>query len=58
MYDVLSLTIEELRLVRRYCLTRYAETDPADPKHCVWGKISDQCGYRLNELTGTTKWKR
>ena len=58
MYDVSRLTIEELKFLRRFCLTRYTQTDPSDPKHSEWGKLADRCGYRLNDLTGTTKWKR
>lgn len=58
MYDVSKNTLDELKVLRKFCLIRYTQTDPSDTAHTEWGKLADTIGLELNRRTNSEKWKR
>lgn len=57
MLEFSEVETEDLKLIRRFLLWRYAFTTPTDPKHYQYGRQADDVGRELVKRTGDQRWK-
>jgi|DEB0MinimDraft_3_1074331.scaffolds.fasta_scaffold03548_5 hypothetical protein len=55
--ELCELTIDDLKVMRKYLLYLYATGGANDPKHHEIGMQLDRICYELVRRTGDSKWK-